>query len=72
MALSGVAPRGRVSPAELAREPRHLGVVAWFDGWGQALGMTPYSYPRLLSSAEARCWREGWAEGCAARVEPEP
>lgn len=63
MSLSGVAPRGRLTAAERAREPRLLHVVAWFDGWGQAQGMRPRTYPRLLDASEARAWRDGWAEG---------
>ena len=66
MALSNVV--RRLSDGELAREPRSLGVVAWFDGWGQAQGMAPTTYPRRLSAAEAEHWREGWAEGKAAQA----
>jgi hypothetical protein len=46
---------------ELARDPRHMGVLAWFDGWGQAGGGKPTTYPRRLTAAEGRDWREGWA-----------
>lgn len=59
MALSSVVPR--LTDAERAREPRSLGLVAWFDGWGQAQGMPPHTYPRLLDAAEGAEWREGWA-----------
>jgi hypothetical protein len=42
---------------ELARDPRHMGVLAWFDGWGQAGGGKPTTYPRRLTAAEGRDWR---------------
>jgi hypothetical protein len=67
MSLSNVVPR--LSAAERAREPRSLGVVAWFDGWGQAQGWPPRTYPRLMTVAESRHWREGWAEGKAATLQ---
>jgi hypothetical protein len=55
---------GRLTKAELAREPRHLHVVAWFDGYGQAsYGASPMPMPRRLTIDEARSWREGWVEG---------
>ena len=59
--LRGVA--RRLTAADRAREPRSLAVVAWFDGWGQALGMPPKPYPRHLSPAEGRAWREGFQQG---------
>lgn len=70
MSLSGVSPTGRLSRAERAREPRSLGVVAWFDGWSQGLGIgSPAEYPRLLDAREAREWRDGFREGRANRAE---
>lgn len=61
MSLSNV---GRVSAAARAREPRHLHVVAYFDGWAQAAhGARPAEYPRRLTLEEGEAWREGWREG---------
>lgn len=55
---------GRLTKAELAREPRHLHVVAYYDGYMQAsYGADPSPMPRRLTVDEARSWREGWAEG---------
>lgn len=56
---------GRVTESDLAREDRPQGVIAWFDGWGQANGMPPMTYSRRLTSAELADWREGWSEGKA-------
>lgn len=67
MSLTSVA--RRLTPAELAREPRHLGVIAYFDGWAQATGLPPATYPRLITEAEAEHWREGWNEAKAAEAE---
>lgn len=65
MSLSNV---GRVTTAEMALEPRSLGVLAWFDGWGQAHGGRPTDYPRRLTASEGRDWREGWNEGKRERA----
>lgn len=59
----------RLSCGERAREPRHLHVVAWYDGWGQAQGMPRTRFHRRLTPSEAQAWREGWAEGWAASRE---
>lgn len=58
---------GRLTRAELAREPRDLGVVAWYDGYGQAHGWRSTPMPRRFTLDEARCWREGWTEGWRER-----
>lgn len=60
MALSNVV--RRLNASERAREPRSLAVIAYFDGYGQAQGWEPRDYPRVITDAEARHWREGWAE----------
>lgn len=63
--LTGV---GRLTAAEREREPRSLGLVAWYDGYMQAsYGARPSPMPRRLDAAEARSWREGWAEGWRER-----
>ena len=66
--LTGVTQR--LTDAERAREPRSLGVVAYFDGY--ASGAHGHSsarlYPRRLTRDEERSWREGFAEGRAERV----
>lgn len=53
---------GHVTAAEMAREPRFMHVVAYFDGYGQANGGRPMDHPRRLTADEGRSWREGWAE----------
>lgn len=60
MALTNVT--ARLTAAERAREPRHMHVVAWFDGYGQGHGGRPVDHPRRLTTDEAREWRAGWAE----------
>lgn len=62
-------PDGPLTEEELAREHRSLGILAWFDGWGQALGMPPIhgDYPRRLDAREQAEWREGHAQGVADR-----
>jgi len=67
-------PDGPLAEDELAREHRSLGVVAWFDGWGQGMGMQPGAvgtYPRRLNAAEQASWREGHAEGVTDRKDQE-
>jgi len=54
---------------ELAREPRNLGLIAYYDGWGQSVGMAPMTYPRTLTDAEGEHWQEGWNEGKAQQAE---
>lgn len=67
-------PDGLLTEEELAREHRSLGVVAWFDGWGQGLGLQPNAcgdYPRRLDAAEQASWREGHAQGVTDRKDQE-
>lgn len=54
----------RLTAAELAREPRILHVVAWFDGYGQATGgaKAAVAHPRRFTLDEAAAWREGFSE----------
>jgi hypothetical protein len=67
VALTGTA--SRLTAGERAREPRHLGVVAYFDGYARAYARsTRYEYPRRLLPDEAASWREGWLEGWTERV----
>lgn len=66
MSLTGVA--RRLTAAERAREPRSLGVIAWFDGHAQGSASrggrrVARTYPRRLDPAEAAEWRQGWADG---------
>jgi hypothetical protein len=61
----------RLSAAELAREPRDMGIVAWYDGWGQGAGLARGKcgdYLRRLTADEAREWREGFREGARERA----
>jgi hypothetical protein len=53
----------RLTAAEVAREPRMLHVVAWFDGHAQSQGGRPSPMPRRLTTDEAAAWREGWNDG---------
>lgn len=68
MALTNVA--DRLTAEELAREPRLLHVVAWFDG--NARGGNPNArkadFPRRLTRGEATSWRQGFGEGRRERV----
>ncbi len=66
MSLTNV---GHVTAAEMAREPRMMHVVAWFDGWGQCNGMPPMDHPRRLTAAEGREWRAGWRAAAAENAE---
>lgn len=66
--LTGVA--ARVTAGMMAREPKSLAIIAWYDGWAQAVyGAQPKTYPRELTPREAESWREGWAEGREQRLE---
>jgi hypothetical protein len=70
--LHGRAPVGApITPGELAREPRSLALVAWFDGWERAALRTGRYrvYPRPLDVHEARAWLDGWREGLEQRRE---
>lgn len=60
----------RLTAAEKAREPRDMGIVAWFDGYSQGAypGARPMDHPRRLTREEAEFWREGFAEGYRERV----
>lgn len=67
MALVGVVPL--LTAAELAREPRDLGVIAYFDGYAAGGGhLRNQTFPRPLTRAEEVSWREGFAEGRTERV----
>lgn len=70
MSLANVAPTERLPAGELARDPRMMHVVAWFDGYGQAAypGARPMDMPRRLTRSEGESWREGWREGHRERV----
>jgi hypothetical protein len=60
---------------ERARYPGSLKVEAYFDGWNQAVGHTPITFPRFLDRAEEQEWRLGFADGRQHRdpdPEPEP
>jgi hypothetical protein len=59
----------RLSDADRAREPRTLGVIAWFDGnaFGSGQGRR-FDIPRPLTRSEERAWREGFTEGRHERV----
>lgn len=60
--LTGVT--SRLTAGEVAREPRLLHVVAWFDGWARGSGSTARTtFPRRLTRSEAREWRAGFREG---------
>jgi hypothetical protein len=67
MSLTGVT--RHLTAAERAREPRSLGIMAWFDGHARAWNPDrPWAtYPRRLNPAEARSWRQGWDEGRAEK-----
>lgn len=65
-------PRRPLTAAEKAREPRSLGVVAWFDGWAQGHGMPRNGngdYPRRLTAGEQDEWREGFMTAVRERRE---
>jgi len=67
MSLSNVA--RRLTKAEIAREPRSLAVIAWFDGNAVGSGLkSRTTYPRRLTRDEAESWREGGRDGRRARV----
>lgn len=68
MALTNVTTT--LTAAEKAREPRMLHVVAWFDGYtrGAYPSSTPDTFPRRLTTSEAREWRAGFNEGRRERV----
>jgi hypothetical protein len=67
MSLTNV--KRSLTRGELAREPRSLAVVAYFDGYTQAAypNAHRHEYPRPLLRSEARSWHEGFAEGRAER-----
>lgn len=54
-----------LEPGERAREPRSLALIAYYDGWGQGMGMAPMTYPRNLTDDEGKHWQEGWDEAKA-------
>jgi len=59
----------RLTAAERAREPRSMGVIAFYDGGARAWnpGRPWATYPRRLDPAEASSWRDGWEQGRAAK-----
>jgi len=57
-----------LSDGERARQPRHLGIEAYFDGWSQASGGPARWFPRFLTRDEEECWRDGWKEAKAERA----
>lgn len=61
MTLLGVV--DALTDGEKARHPESLAVVAYFDGWNQAVGHSPITFPRFLTRDEEREWRLGWADG---------
>lgn len=67
--LTGTA--RRLTASERAREPRSLGVIAYFDGWARHDNPhhTWATYPRRLTTDEARSWREGWDDARAEQHE---
>lgn len=69
MSLSGVT--ARPTAGELAREPRSLGLIAYFDGYAagsHGAGHRRFDMPRRLTRDEERHWREGFTEGRRERV----
>lgn len=69
MTLRGALAKGeRMPAAELAREPRSQGVIAWFDGnvVGSGGGRR-FDFARRLTHAEEAAWREGFVEGYRER-----
>lgn len=71
MTLLGVV--DALTDGEKARHPESLAVLAYFDGWNQAVGHTPITFPRYLTRDEEREWRFGWADGRKHRTdEPDP
>lgn len=58
-----------LSAGERAREPRTLGVIAYYDGWACGSGQGKRAtYPRRLTPAEAQRWRDGFDDGRHERV----
>lgn len=67
MALTNVV--DELSDEDRAREPRDLGVIAYFDGYTAGSGQgRRFDYPRVLTRSEETCWRAGFAEGRRERV----
>lgn len=65
--LTGVA--SRLTVGEVAREPRSLAVIAYFDGYAAGSGSTRrQTYPRRITRDEERSWRDGFTEGRTERV----
>lgn len=64
-----LTPRETLTAGELAREPRNLGVIAWFDGnaFGSDQGRR-FDFPRRLTRSEGHAWREGFTVGRRERV----
>lgn len=66
--LTGVV--RRLTAEQLAREPRSLGVIAYFAGYdyGSNGRVSRLEFPREITPGEERDWREGFAEGRRERV----
>ena len=66
--LTGVV--RRLTAAQRAREPRRLGVIAYFAGYDHGSNGRPshLEFPREITPDEERAWREGFAEGRNERV----
>lgn len=70
MSLSGAV--DVLTDSERARHPGSLALQAYFDGWNQAIGRSPTTFPRYLDQREEREWRLGWADGKKAPQPPKP
>lgn len=69
MSLAGAT--SHLTAEELHREPRDLGVIAYFDGYtfgAYGNDARNQTFPRRLTRSEERCWREGFTEGRTERV----
>lgn len=60
---AGAVRRVGLTDLQAVAEPRHLGLVAWFDGWEQAQGRPGATFPRELVEDELSAWRQGWRAG---------
>lgn len=58
-----------LTDGERARHPGSLAIEAYFDGWNQASGGPPRTYPRYLTRDEEESWRDGWSEAKAEGAE---
>lgn len=73
MTMAFTGPVVLPTPAELEAHPKHLGVVAFFDGYRQGQGgarpVDRHTYPRPLTLCEWDCWQDGWLEARADLAE---